>query len=183
MFEVRKAVIGDLPIIMKIIESARIRLKADGSPQWQDGYGPNEASMCAAIQQGVCRVGLLASQLVAVACLIPGIDDVYTAIENGQWADNSDNERYLSIHRFAVFSDFSGQGVATSFLEALKTEAFHHGYRDLRIDTYPKNQAMIRVIEKNGFEYRGMVYFPIPDGERVAFQMVLDSHSQSDRYE
>jgi N-acetylglutamate synthase-like GNAT family acetyltransferase len=34
---VRKAQLQDLPAIMKIIDNAKALLKADGSPQWQDG--------------------------------------------------------------------------------------------------------------------------------------------------
>ena len=173
MFTIKKAGIDELPIIMDIIEAAREHLKAAGSPQWQDGYGPDEESMEQAIHQQICWVGLLDGHTVAVACLVSGEDPVYTAIQEGSWL-TTDSDQYVSIHRFAVSSDFAGQGIATRFLEALKVEALKVGYRDLRIDTYPKNYGMIRVIEKNGFQYRGKVYFPIPNGERVAFQLIKD---------
>lgn len=167
---IRQATIAELPQVMTIIEGARQVLKEAGSPQWQNGYGPDEGSLLNSIKQGVCYVADIAGGLVATACLIPGVDPVYTAIQEGQWQGS---EPYLSIHRLAVAKDCGGKGIGKQFLPALVTIGKELGFQDLRIDTYPENQRMIRVIEDAGFTYRGRVYFPIPDGERVAYQIVI----------
>lgn len=170
--ETRRASLNDLAIIMEIIESGRKSLKEQGLPQWQNGYGPTAESMTKMIREGNCYLAIEGEVTLGVGCLIPGVDDVYTAIIEGAWQEAGD---YIAIHRFAVATNASGKGLGRHFLQALVMEAKQLGYRDVRIDTYPTNQGMIRVIESCGFTYRGRVHFPIPHGERVAYQLILAS--------
>lgn len=168
--EIRQGTIDDLTPVMEIIESGRLALQKQGLPQWQNGQGPSAESMAKMIQEGQCYLGLVDDVPVAVGCLIPGVDAVYTAITEGAWLEEGD---YLSIHRFAVATSAAGKGLGRRFLSALVEESKRQGFRDIRIDTYPTNLGMRRVIENCGFIYRGKVHFPIPHGERVAYQLVF----------
>lgn len=165
--KIQLATLENLDQIMTIIESARAFLKEQGSPQWQAGHGPNAETLIADIRRGYCWIAVNEGHVVGTASLIPGIDPVYTAIQGGAW-DGKDH--YLSIHRFAVAGNSRGQGVGRVFLEELVQQCFRSGYEDVRIDTYPANRPMIEVILKTDFSYKGMVEFPIPDGERNAYQ-------------
>lgn len=159
----------DLEAIWQVIEAARKLLKEQGSPQWQNGQGPQKEEMKSSIEAGDCWVMTDREALCACGVLTEGVDPVYTAITEGTWQGTGP---YLAIHRFAVAPDKRGKGVAKLFLKGLVKEGRKIGYHDLRIDTYPENHGMIRVIESCGFSYRGRVYFPVPDGERVAFQLI-----------
>lgn len=165
----RIGTLADLSAILEIIESARAYLKEQGSPQWQNGYGPDEATLKGDITAGYLWVAAVEDTVVGTASLIPGIDPVYTAIADGSWTGDATGE-YLSIHRFAVGGDRRGQGIGRQFLQALTEHCFEQGIGDVRIDTYPENRPMIKVILDSGFTYRGIVHFPIPDGERNAYQ-------------
>ncbi|MDT2757070.1 GNAT family N-acetyltransferase [Enterococcus asini] len=167
--EVRKAQTSDLSKVMEIIESGRTALHKQRLPQWQNGQGPDEMSMGQLIEEKSCFLAIIDQEAVAVGCLIPGVDEVYTAITNGTWVETGP---YLSIHRFAVLSGNAGRGIGRRFLMSLVNEGVKMGYHDFRIDTHPDNQGMIRVIQSCGFVYRGEVQFPIPHGERVAFQLI-----------
>lgn len=167
--EIRKAAASDLSKVMEIIESGRVALQKQGLPQWQNGHGPDAVSMGQMIEEKCCYLALVDEEVVAVGCLVTGVDPVYTAITNGSWTEAGP---YLSIHRFAVISGHTGQGIGRRFLTALVNQGCQLGYQDLRIDTHPDNQGMIQVIESCGFVYRGDVQFPIPHGERVAYQLL-----------
>lgn len=164
---IQLATLEDLPQIMSIIDSARAFLREQGLPQWQNGYGPNSEVMASDIRGGVCWVAIDEGKIVGTASLIPGIDPVYSAIQQGAW-DGDDH--YVSVHRFAVSGTSRGKGLGRKFLEDLVQQCFKLDYEDVRIDTYPANRPMIKVILETGFTFKGMVEFPIPDGERVAYQ-------------
>ena len=168
--EIRLATFMDLAVIMEIIADGRASLKAQGSPQWQDGYGPDEDQMTKDVTNKFCWVAIMEDSIVAVASLVEGIDPVYTAI-CGRWL-TVDRKDYVSIHRVAVSKNFAKKGIAKKFLAALINNAEKKGFKDIRIDTYPENFPMIKTINALGFSYCGQVEFPIPSGLRNAYQLV-----------
>jgi RimJ/RimL family protein N-acetyltransferase len=65
-----------------------------------------------------------------------------------------------------------GKGQAKAFMDELVAEALREGFHDIRVDTHEGNKIMQRVILNAGFTYRGKVRFDIPDGERLAYQLL-----------
>lgn len=163
----RQATETDLPAIMAILMSGIQSLKKQGSPQWQGGYGPTEERMRKDIEQQWTYVLETDQQVVAVASLIPGIDPVYEAID-GNW--HSPSADYVSIHRFAVNASEANQGLGKLFLRRLIEHLLESGKKDIRIDTHQMNIGMQKVAKSVGFQYCGTVTFPIPNGERFAYQ-------------
>ena len=166
---IRLAKLSDLPRLLEISNGAIQVLKEQGSPQWQNGYGPTEEKLRADINHGWLYV-LEEEQVLAFAALVPGVDEVYTNIREGQWQGDAE---YLSVHRFAVSRDVSGQGLAKKLLKAMVDQAARQHITDIRIDTHKLNIGMQKAILANGFTYRGQVTFPIPEGDRKAYQIVI----------
>ena len=52
--------------------------------------------------------------------------------------------------------------------------ARERNFTDIRIDTHAVNAIMQHVITKLGFTYQGMIMLPIANGERKAYQLILD---------
>lgn len=160
------AQLEDLSDILAIYESAIQLLAKQGSTQWQDGYGPQKEELIQHIQQRELYLLVEENHIAALATLQTGIDPCYTAIE-GKWRGN---QPYLSIHRLAVSPKYSHKGYAKKLLQALILQGKLMGYCDFRIDTHALNMGMKKVILASGFTYCGVVTFPIPDGERLAYQ-------------
>lgn len=169
---IRRAQNKDQDKIMEVIHEATEFLRQQGSPQWQNGYGPTLEMILDDIANEVGYVLIHERQVCGYAALISGVDDCYTRITQGSWKET--DEEYVSIHRVAMGKAAQGKGLAGPFMHDLMTAGSLRGYNDLRIDTYPRNLIMERVILKAGFLYCGMVEFPIPDGERKAYQLVLN---------
>ncbi|MBM7709633.1 GNAT family N-acetyltransferase [Enterococcus lemanii] len=169
--KLRQATKEDLPIIMTIIQEGIDALKEQQSPQWQDGFGPNQEKMEKDIETNACYV-LVDGQdeVIATASLIQGIDPVYTAIEDGHWLGLNS---YIAIHRVAIAKGQRGKKRASLLLDLLISQAKELGYHDIRIDTHRLNLPMQKAILSSGFSYRGLVHFPIPNGERLAYQIIL----------
>ena len=87
-------------------------------------------------------------------------DPTYGYIE-GTWLNDAP---YGVIHRIAVGE--SGKGVAAECFAFAETHC-----TNLRIDTHENNKPMQHVVEKNGFQCRGIIY--ISDGSpRIAYEML-----------
>ncbi|MGX7198132.1 N-acetyltransferase family protein [Enterococcus olivae] len=164
----RRATMADLSSIMMIVNEAIELLKKQGSPQWQNGYGPSEEKIVKDIKAHELYV-LEEGQVMAIGALVHGIDPVYTAIQEGSWSE--DGKSYVSIHRIAVSPKASGRGLAKKMLQSLVEEAERQGIFDVRIDTHQMNVGMQKAIKATGFSFCGRVTFPIPDGERYAYQL------------
>ena len=79
-------------------------------------------------------------------------DPAYDKIYDGDWKHH--NKRYITFHRIAVLSEFSGQGIAQTFIQGLIEGTDAH---DFRCDTHEKNTVMQHILEKLGYVYCGKV--------------------------
>lgn len=162
----RKAEPSDAPKIWQIIEQAINRRRLDGSNQWQDGY-PNLTTIENDIAKCWGCVIEIQNKIAAYAAFIFEIEPAYENIQ-GSWRSTGP---YAVIHRVAVSDDFSGRGFAkTIFKEAEKT-AVQNGILTIKVDTNFDNAAMLSILTKLGYEYRGEVYFR--GSARKAFEKML----------
>ena len=169
----RKAHFNDLPVILTIIENAKVVLKQRGVNQWQAGE-PSQTQFEDEIRQELCYVLMVAGQVVGVASILATPDEGYTAITNGDWQTLESAQPYYSIHRVALAGAVQGQHLASQFMTLLVTAASLRGAQDLRIDTHPDNLAMQHVIKKAGFTYCGDILIANdPSPKRYAYQMIL----------
>lgn len=167
----RKATMEDSAAIMRVLNDGIAYLKAQGSPQWQDGHGPTLEIVKHDIEQDYAHVLIYSGKVVGYGALVPGPEQAYEDITEGNWEGRSD--KYVAIHRIAVDMNIRGQGLSKILFHDLIVLARHMDYTDLRVDTYPKNEIMQKVILNAGFEYRGMIHFEFEHGERKAYQLLL----------
>ena len=116
--EIRQAFPNEIGAIMTVIESARTALAEAGSTQWQgaDGY-PTEETIFDDVLNGQAYVGIVDGQIVSYAAVIVDGDPAYDKIYDGDWKHH--NKRYITFHRIAVLSEFTGQGIAQTFIQGL----------------------------------------------------------------
>lgn len=103
-------------------------------------------------------------RVVATFAFLPGPDECYDVIEDGQWRSDAP---YAVLHRVA--SDGTVHGIAAAMFAFAKERADH-----LRIDTHQDNLPMQGASIKAGFERAGIVY--VSDGTpRVAFDWLREA--------
>ena len=163
---IRKANPEDMPRILEIYAYARRFMEETGNPnQWGKTNPPREtleADVAARRLYVVEKTGLIHG----VFFFSLGEDPTYRIIYDGQWGSE---EPYGTIHRIA--SDGSG-GVFAACLSWCRGQIGH-----LRIDTHRDNHVMQHVVEKQGFQRRGIIY--IADGTpRIAYEYI-EKTSQS----
>lgn len=167
---VRKAKEHDLPAIVNIIDAARKLLAERSIPQWQETTGPTKESLTLDLDKDRLFVLVVDEKVAGVAVITDEWDPAYEAMTT-PWQE-VDSTTYASIHRFAIAAAYRGQGLADWLMAQLIQLCELAGFKDIRIDTHPQNVAMQKVIEKAGFQKRGLVYLDVPNGERYAYQRV-----------
>lgn len=157
--DIRNATVADIPEIMRICDSARNYMRANGNhAQWINGY-PSKQLWLDDIAKKQCFVCEEKNHLCAVFAFILGEDPTYLYIENGQWKNDLP---YGTIHRLG------SDGTCSGIMEKCKAFALSH-VSELRADTHEDNKIMQAVLERNGFEKCGIIY--IEDGSpRIAYQ-------------
>lgn len=156
---IRKTTQEDLPRRQEIFDIGRKYQRENGNPnQWKPGY-PGEEALLRDIQEGTGYVVEQDGRIVGTFALIYGEDPTYGYIEGGEWKSD---RPYATVHRVA--SDGSVKGLGNVILQWCIRQAGH-----VRIDTHHDNKTMQHVIEKNGFQYCGVIFLENGD-PRVAYE-------------
>lgn len=166
--EFRKAVESDIDRIMDIIKQAQAYFKEQGIDQWQNNY-PNRGVIRDDIEKGYGYVLLKEGQIIGTVAVSFDGEKTYDKIYDGKWISNFD---YAVIHRLAIDSNFKGQGLASVIIKNIEKMCLARGIHSIRIDTHEDNKSMQRLIEKNGFQYCGIIYLE-DNSKRLAFEKLI----------
>ncbi len=150
--------------IVRIIEQARCRMKAQGIDQWQDGY-PDEATIRNDKRKKQAHIFYKLLEPAAYAAIVFDKDPYYEKID-GKWL--SDGEPYVTVHRIAVDDEFLGLDLARHILKFAERKARSKGVQWFRIDTHHDNIPMRNLIRDFGFTLCGIVQ--VRDGQRLAYE-------------
>lgn len=154
---------NDLPALMAIFDEARGTIAGLGIDQWQNGY-PSQPVIMDDIARGQSYVVEQEGNVLGTFVLVQ-TEPTYDRIYEGSW--NRDD--YIAIHRVAVKVERRGTGITEAIIRYAVDQARTMGRHALRIDTHKGNLPMRRMLEKNGFGYRGVIF--LADGaHRVAYE-------------
>ena len=155
------ATAADLPQILAIYAHARAFMAQHGNPNQWGASRPTEADITAHIAARELYVLREADTIHGVFAFILGEDPTYRVIEQGAWLSDAP---YGTIHQVA--SDGTIHGFFSQIVDYCWAQIPH-----LRVDTHADNQIMQHLIQKNGFERRGIIYV-LNHSPRIAFERV-----------
>ncbi|WP_235893003.1 GNAT family N-acetyltransferase [Flavobacterium franklandianum] len=165
-YNFKKADVTDIPEIWAILQNAIIRRKNDGSNQWQDGY-PNPEVIKKDIEKGVGYVLTDGENTIGYCAILINDEPEYLKIE-GNWLTNTD---FVVFHRVAIAEKYLGKNLSQKIIEFIEDFARKNTIKSLKADTNHDNLAMIKIFEKSGFTFCGIVYFR--GSPRRAYEKVL----------
>ena len=155
---IRKSTPPDIPTIMQIYAQARMYMQASGNPnQWQNNHPPQELieNDIKSEKSYVCEND---NKITAVFYFNIEDDPTYSKID-GQWLNSTP---YGVVHRIARSPDAKGAG-------AFCLNWCYSQHPNIRIDTHRDNTVMLKMLERLGFKYCGIIWLENGD-ERMAFQ-------------
>ena len=167
----RKTTIADIGEVMPIFEEARKTIAALGIDQWQNGY-PSEDVIVADVELDQSYVCEIDGKICATFAMLENGEQTYDKIYDGHWLTGDKSRDYIAIHRVAISVYSRGSGLSGKIIDFAADFAMEKGRRSLRIDTHRGNAVMRRMLEKNGFQYCGIIYLENGD-ERVAYEKVI----------
>lgn len=161
-YTIRHTQADEVPALMAMYEHSRGIMRSNGNEnQWVNGY-PSAEVLADDIRRGVSYVVTDDDKAVGTFAFIIGRDPTYENIEGGSWED--DARPYGTVHRLACAP--GRHGIFEACIDWCRSQA-----TSLRIDTHADNGIMLHLIEKHGFDYRGVIH--IADGTpRQAYQML-----------
>ncbi|KOA18442.1 acetyltransferase (GNAT) family protein [Clostridium homopropionicum DSM 5847] len=166
--EFRKAIEEDSSSIMNIIKQAQAYFKKKGINQWQNNY-PNLETIRMDIKNNNGYVLLKDNKIIGTTAFILEGEKTYENIYEGEWLSSN---KYGTIHRIAIDSQYKGIGTAPIIIKNLEEICLSKGINSIRVDTHEENLSMQRLVEKNGFKYCGIIYLE-DKSKRMAFEKIL----------
>ena len=162
--EIRASEAEDLERMKEIYAAARRFMAEHGNPrQWGPTCWPPEELLRQDIREGNSYVCVEDSRVVGTFYFVqgPDIEPTYRDIEDGAWRDGSP---YGVVHRIA--SDGSVKGVGSFCIQWAFDRCGH-----LRIDTHGDNTVMQGLLQKLGFERRGIIHVREDSDPRIAYEL------------
>ncbi len=161
----------DLSSIISIFNQAKILLKIDNIPQWQNGH-PNKIVFKKDIKNNLCYLLIVNKSIVGISTMLFTGEPTYRYIYGGNWTNK--RASYVTFHRIAISTKYRGQHLNSYLFSNLISLAYERGYRQFRIDTHKRNKRMQHIIKKFGFKYKGFIYLdPNEKYERNAYELNL----------
>ena len=165
-YHFRPAKYSEASQIWQILKDAIKRRKKDGSNQWQDGY-PNIEVVKRDIEN---KIGFVLTQndtIIGYTAVIINDEPDYINIE-GRWLSDQD---FVVYHRVAVSEAFLAKGMAKKMIKLIEQYALSKNIYSLKADTNHDNIPMMKIFEKLGYSFCGIVY--IRKSPRRAYEKVL----------
>ncbi len=146
-----------------ILDAGRNFQRAQGFIQWDELY-PTYEMVVQDIAENNGYVVKVDGQIASYMRIDFNGEPAYVDIKDGQWGYD---EPYCVIHRMAIGDGFRGAGLFDKTMKFIEEYCISKGVNYIRMDTNPANKRMQHLLDKNGYTYRGMIYFQ--GGGKVAY--------------
>jgi RimJ/RimL family protein N-acetyltransferase len=143
----------DLGTAMDMINAAKRYLRDCGVDQWQNGY-PDEACIRNDIEGGKGFFVEEDGKKLGYLCIDFDGEPAYDTLK-GEWGTD---EPYVVMHRMAFSEDARGKGLSSEAFRLIE-EYSRPRVHSFRVDTDDDNERMKHILDKNGFTYRGTIWF------------------------
>ncbi len=164
----RLSTLEDTDRIVELIDQAKAFLKASGVDQWQDGY-PDKNAIIGDINKGDGYLLIDNDHIVGYTCISFDGEECYKDIK-GEWKSE---QPYAVIHRTVIDNECKGKGLASLMFKFAEKLALSKNVFSIKVDTDEDNSIMKHILQKNGYEYCGVVWFQ--NSNKIAFEKILSN--------
>ncbi len=164
--ELRNVKLKEVDIVMSIIDDAKKHLKEQGIDQWQTGYPDYTCIKNDALN----KIGYFivdSGDILGYLCIDFNGEPAYENLD-GTWASDT---KYVVIHRMAFVKNSRGKNLSSIVFKLVEDMSREKEVYYSRVDTDADNLKMQHVLKKNGFRFRGTIWFD--NSEKIAFDKVF----------
>lgn len=145
------------------IEDARAYHKSLGFEQWHKDY-PTQQTILDDIENSIGYVFENEHGIAGYCCIIIGDEQAYHKID-GAWKTD---RPYAVVHRMAFSKNVRGGGLSKKAFALIKEFCKENNITTLRLDTQDENKVMQHILDREGFEYCGLIHFD--GGPKLAYE-------------
>ncbi|MDD3410798.1 MAG: GNAT family N-acetyltransferase [Eubacteriales bacterium] len=157
---------GELDTAVRLIDEAKAHLKELGVNQWQTGY-PDRTCIRQDIERSRGYFLTDGSAPLAYLCIDFDGEPAYDHLQ-GEWERQPP---YAVVHRLAVGEAYRGRGLASEAFRLTEALCRARGVRSIRVDTDEDNAAMKHILTRNGFAFRGTIWFD--NSVKIAYEKTI----------
>lgn len=151
---VRKATTDDIDAIEYLYNNLNDYLAThENYPRWKKGIYPIREDAEEALIKSNLYVATIDGKVAGTVVYSNDQGDAYQAID---WQIEFDVPAII-ICKLAVLPEYFGCGVGKALLDYAEIIGKWQGAKAIRLDTYEENLPAVRLYEKCGFKYMGMV--------------------------
>lgn len=161
--DLRKAKPYEAGLCYQCIEDARAYHKSMGFEQWHPDYSTQQ-TIHDDIAQDIGYVFVNEQGVIGYCCIIIGDEPAYCKIE-GAWKTD---RPYAVIYRMAFSKEARGGGRSKEALDLIKALCLSNHINAIRVDTQGENKVMQHILNREGFEYCGLIQFD--GGPKLAYE-------------
>ena len=114
---------------------------------WTKGVYPTDADILSHLEKGEMFIGEENNVLACCCAVVAGEDEIY---KNADWITEVNNNEIAVLHLLVVNKDFRRKGLATEFLNYIKTE-LERCFKVIHLDALITNLPADRLYRKFGF--------------------------------
>ena len=151
---IRKALLKEIPTLMKLTRACAKKMKAEGIFQWNEHY-PNEEAFIKDLERDELYVLISEKPIVGCITISTLKDEEYEAVK---WLTPDANNIY--IHRLAIHPKFQHRGFAKQLMDYAEDVAHKKNSASIRLDTFSKNVRNQKFYEARGYTKLDNIYFP-----------------------
>lgn len=151
---VRLATAEDLDVIGQLYDDLNDYLEAhENFPRWKKGVYPNREDAEEAFGKGDLYVAIIDGKVAGTVVYSDEQEEAYRAVK---WQIEYDVP-VITICKLAVHPNYFGYGVGKVLLDYAVCVGKQRKAKAIRLDAYEENTPAIRLYEKCGFTYMGLV--------------------------
>lgn len=151
---VRIATVNDIDAIEHLYDGLNDYLVTHKNyPHWKKGVYPIRKDAEEALAKGNLYVAIIDGKVAGTVVYSNEQEEAYRAVE---WQIEFDVP-VIIICKLAVLPEYFGCGVGKALLDYAEVIGRQQGVKAIRLDAYEENLPSVRLYEKCGFKYIGLV--------------------------
>lgn len=152
--QVEKANAGNVLEVMYLLQHCIEDFNKNSVYQWNQSY-PDYFRLLREVENNTLYV--IKEKGVCIGTIT--FDEQQEAVfDNVEWKNK--NEKFLSIHRIAVFPTWQKKGIGRMLVEFAEKFAKENDFKSIRLDVASSSEHLIKLYKTLGYDLTGEILYP-----------------------
>jgi ribosomal protein S18 acetylase RimI-like enzyme len=152
--QIEKATSNNILEVMYLLEHCIRDFNENSVYQWNTSY-PDYFRLLKEVEKGALYMVKTKGVCVGTITFDEQQEEVFNQVE---WKNK--NDKFLVIHRIAVFPSWQKKGVGRKLVEFAEVYAKDNNYKSIRLDVASSSEHLIKLYKSIGYDHTGDILYP-----------------------